>query len=55
MNRIAVKPLVWITGRGVILALRSIREKECRKSQIRVWCTLLLVQLQKFNKQEPVS
>ena len=54
MNRIAVKPLVWITGRGVVLVAISIREKECRKPQIVMW-RVLSVWLQKFNKQEPVS
>lgn len=54
MNRSVVKKLDWIDGRGVVLVLRAIQEKESRRSQTKAWLKSVLL-FQKFNKQEPVS
>lgn len=55
MNRSVVKKLDWIDGRGVVVVLRAIQEREDRKSQIEIWWVSVVSVLQKFNKQEPVS
>jgi hypothetical protein len=37
VNRTAIKHLVWITGRGVVLAMRAIQEKQDDKWNLEYW------------------
>lgn len=37
MNRSTVKKLVWITGRGVVLVMRAVQEKQDSKRNLEYW------------------
>ena len=56
MNRSIVKKLVWITGRGVVLVVRSIQEKQDSKRNLEYWYRFVVARVSssQIQKQESV-
>ena len=56
MNRSTVKKLIWITGRGVVLVMRAIQEKQDSKRNLEYWYKFVVARVSssQIQKQESI-